>query len=131
MKQISNLFSFFLLYVTIPISQVFAVTCGAQDSFDECTQVSPPPGSTITSETGLVGTLLSEILPIVLVIAGFVTVIMIILSGLQFVTSNGNPEAAAAARSRLLYAVIGFAIVVLSFAILRVINSIFLGTTIV
>lgn len=84
------------------------------------------------SGSGLnIGALVSDVLPIVLTIAGFVTVIVIIISGIQFVTSGGNPEAAAAARGRLTFALIGFVIIILAFAILQIVNRLFLGTTIV
>ena len=82
-------------------------------------------------ETGLVGQIISVILPIILTIGGFITVIVIIISGIQFVLSSGNPEAAAAAKNRLVYALAGFIIIVLAFAILQIVNRIFLGTNIV
>lgn len=84
------------------------------------------------SGSGLdIGGLVSDVLPIVLTLAGFVTVIVIIISGIQFVTSGGNPEAAAAARGRLTFAIIGFVIIILAFAILQIVNRLFLGTSIV
>jgi cytochrome bd-type quinol oxidase subunit 2 len=48
------------------------------------------------------------------VIVGIVAVIMIIVSGLQFMTANGNPQNIAKARSSLMYAIIGLVIVVLA-----------------
>lgn len=83
------------------------------------------------TRSGLVSQVLSEIIPIVLGLAGFVTVIVIVISGIQFITSSGNPEAAGAARSRLIYAIIGFVVIILAFVILQVINSVFLGTNLV
>ena len=74
------------------------------------------------------GSVISAFLGPILVIAGFVTVIIIIISGIQFVTSGGNPEAAAAARGRLTFAIIGFVIIVLAFAILQIVDKLFLGT---
>ena len=76
---------------------------------------------------GLVGNIVSDIAPIVLGLAGFIAVIMIIISGIQFMASSGNPEAAAAARSRLTLAIVGFVIVILAFAITQIIDKIFLG----
>lgn len=73
---------------------------------------------------------MSEILPIVLGIAGFITVIIIVISGIQFITSSGNPEAATAAKNRLVYAIVGFVVIILAFAALQIINALFLGTTI-
>jgi len=48
------------------------------------------------------------------VIVGVVAVVMIIVSGLQFMTANGNPQNIAKARSSLMYAIIGLVIVVLA-----------------
>lgn len=79
------------------------------------------------TETNLITQLVTQILPIILTLAGFVTVIVIIISGIQFVTSGGNPEAAAAARGRLTFAIIGFVIIILSFAILQIVDRLFLG----
>lgn len=99
--------------------------------FKECTEFSPLPNANYTSEVGLLGKLISEILPIVLGFAGFVAVIMIVISGIQFITSSGNPEAAAAARNRLIYAIIGFVVIILSFAILQVVDALFLNSGVV
>ena len=76
-----------------------------------------------------VGNLISAFLPAVLGIAGFITVIFIVISGIQFITSSGNPEAAAGAKNRLIYALVGFALIVLAFAITQIIDKIFLGGT--
>jgi len=78
---------------------------------------------------GLIGQIISRFLDPILVIAGFVTVIIIIISGIQFVTSGGNPEAAASARGRLTFAIIGFVIIVLAYAILQIVDKVFLGTS--
>lgn len=77
------------------------------------------------------GRFISAFLPAVLGILGFITVIFIVISGIQFVLSSGNPEAAAGARNRLIYALVGFALIVLAFAITQIINMLFLGTNVV
>ena len=79
------------------------------------------------SEENLVGKLVSDIIPIILGLAGFLTVIFIVISGIQFITSSGNPEAAAAARARLTFALVGFIIIILAFAITQLVDTIFLG----
>jgi hypothetical protein len=88
------------------------------------------PTSNFTS-SGLIGKIISEFLPYIFGIAGFITIIMIVISGIQFITSSGNPEAAGAARGRLVFALIGFGLIVMSFVILQLIDEIFLGTNIV
>lgn len=77
----------------------------------------------------LISLFITRLLPIVLGLAGFLTVIIIVISGIQFITSSGNPEAAAAARGRLIFALVGFTIIILAFAITQIVDRIFLGGT--
>lgn len=70
---------------------------------------------------------ITRTLPIILGLAGFITVIFIVVSGIQFILSSGNPEAAAAARGRLTMAIVGFAVIVLAFALTQIVDKIFLG----
>lgn len=85
------------------------------------------PGLNFTHPRTFIGDLISVILPIILSFVGFITVIVIVISGIQFMLSGGNPEAAGAARGRLTFAIIGFIIVILAFAITRIVDIIFLG----
>lgn len=105
--------------------------CDINSKFKDCVNFSPLPGAKYTSEANLVGRLISDIIPIILGVAGFVAVIMIVISGIQFITSSGNPEAAGAARNRLVYALIGFVVIIMSFAILQVVNALFLNSGVV
>lgn len=73
------------------------------------------------------GGIISAFLPYVFGIAGFLSIIIIVISGIQFITSSGNPEAAASARNRLIFALIGLAIIILAFAILQIVDKLFLG----
>lgn len=101
-------------------------------SFTECLQNLKPAGLKSDYQSGgLVGTLLSKTFPIVLGLGGFGAVIIILISAFQFVTSSGNPESAAAARGRLIFALIGFVILALAFAILQIVDSIFLKSGVI
>lgn len=112
---------------------VYAVLCDKTGTFDQCTSTIEVPGllPEYTQHTGIVARLISDIIPIVLGVAGFVAVVMIVISGIQFITSSGNPEAASAARNRLVYALIGFVVIILAFAILQIVNALFLNSGIV
>lgn len=103
-----------------------AVTGGSScEGFVDClTGIQTP--TTAFSENGLIGAVFSSILPIIIGLGGFLAVIIIVISGIQFITSNGNPEAAAAARGRLIFAVVGFALLLLAFAITQIVDSVFL-----
>ena len=53
---------------------------------------------------------LQTILQIVFAVIGAVALVFIILAGLQFVTSQGDPNSAAKARQTAIYAVIGLVV---------------------
>lgn len=109
----------------IPLPLVTDVsTC---EGFIGCLSSVSVPGLKFTNQATFIGDLVTNILPIIFGLAGFVSVIIIVISGIQFITSSGNPEAAAAARNRLIYALIGFVIIILAFAITQIIDKIFLG----
>ena len=119
--------------VLLPAAKVYASNIIPPGGGGSC-GLSLPGGYNVTGPVSCkfadFGAVISAFLGPILIIAGFLTVIIIIISGIQFVTSGGNPEAAAAARGRLTFAIIGFVIIVLAFAVLQIVNKIFLGTTI-
>lgn len=59
-----------------------------------------------------------------LVFVGVVAVFLIILSGIKFITSGGDPKQVEGARNTLTYAIIGLVVVLLSFLIINVIGRI-------
>ena len=73
-------------------------------------------------DTGLPNTVadsghLQQILTIVLGIFGAIAVLIIVIAGLKFVTSGGNPQSVGKARSTILYAIIGLIVIIASEAI--------------
>ena len=59
----------------------------------------------------------------VLGFAGAVAILFLIIGGLQYITSSGNDKRVAAAKSTLLYAVIGLIVILLSFVVVAFINA--------
>ncbi len=77
-----------------------------------------------SSSSTTVNNLISTIINILTYIVGIVTVVMIIISGLRFVTSGGDSQKVAAAKTALIYALIGLIVVALAQAIIHfVINT--------
>ncbi len=64
---------------------------------------------------------IGEIVTLLFFIAGLVFFVMIIISGLKIMTSGGDREKFAGARSSLVYAIIGIVIVAGSFLIVEVV----------
>ena len=65
------------------------------------------------------------ILPNLLIGAGVILFIMFIMAGFTYMGSDGNPEKLKKAQMLLTFSVVGFALVLASFIIIRVIASIF------
>ena len=66
-----------------------------------------------TGASGLSGTL-SNVINILSLITGVAAVIMIIIGGLMFITSGGDPNGTKTARSTVIYALVGLAITALA-----------------
>ena len=56
-------------------------------------------------------------------LVGAVSVIMIIIGGLRYVLSNGDPKQAETGRNTIMYAVIGIVVAIAAFAIVKFITS--------
>lgn len=73
-----------------------------------------------TSISNLVGTVIN----ILSWIVGIISIIMVIIGGLKFVTANGNAQSAATARSTIIYALIGVVVAAVAQVLVRfVINT--------
>lgn len=81
-----------------------------------------PSGSTASTIT----TLALKLINVLLILGGFVAVLMVILAGLRYITSAGNPEAAKKARGSLIHATIGIVLIVSAFVLVRLVAG--LGT---
>lgn len=102
--------------LSTPAQTAFATTSTADNKFKLPFIEAPLNGGTISFAT-----LFSSIINIVLVIAGFLAIIYLIFSGIRYITSAGNADQAKAARQGIINAVIGIAVVVAAFVIVRLV----------
>lgn len=78
-------------------------------------------GSTI--DTTSISLTIRNIIGILLYVAGIISVIVIVVSGFRYVTSNGDAAAASRAKNGIVYALIGLVIAVMAYAIVNFILS--------
>jgi hypothetical protein len=76
------------------------------------------------------GDLLSAILTLVFFVAGLAFFINLLIGGLQWISSGGDPKALESARGRLMNSFVGLVIVVSAFAVALIIETV-LGIQIV
>jgi uncharacterized membrane protein YidH (DUF202 family) len=85
------------------------------DAFIDCEN--QDGGSTISS-------IIETALNILSIVAGVIAVILIIIGGLKYITSQGDSQSTSSARNTIIYAAVGLVIVALSQVIVRfVINE--------
>lgn len=130
--MIKRLLSATLLVLSLVVS-VFPVQVAAYDTYNgvDCgaggvtvTQAHDPASSAVctskTSKDPLTGSdgVLAKIINIVSVIAGAAAVIIIIIGGLRYVTSNGDSAKISSAKNTVINALIGIIIIILAKAII-------------
>lgn len=71
--------------------------------------------SSLFGDTGI----FQKIVNIMLFIVGAVAVIMLIIGGIRYVTSNGAQDQVTAAKNTIMYAIIGIIVAVLAYAIVN------------
>ena len=71
--------------------------------------------------------LVKNIVNLLLTILGFIAVIMIIIGGIRYTTSNGDPANTKAAKDTVLYAVVGLVVAILAYAIVNFVVGAFIG----
>ncbi len=77
------------------------------------------PSSSSTSNLFGDRSLFQRIANTIIFLTGAVAVIMVIIGGLRYVLSSGNPQATAAAKDTIMYAVIGIVVAALAYAIVN------------
>lgn len=68
-----------------------------------------------------IGVVFQNVIAFLLILAGAVAVIFVILSGVKFLTSGGDPKQVEGARHTMTYAIIGLIVVLLAFGIVNII----------
>jgi len=110
-------------FLIMPVAATTAVDplqgpcTGVQDNpacQQDAAQQNPNADNPVTGPTGVIQTATN----LIAILTGIVAVIMIIVSGLRFITSSGDPTKTKSARANMTSALIGLVIVVLAWAII-------------
>lgn len=71
------------------------------------------------TDENLIGGILKNVINFMLYLAGTIAVIMMVIGGIRYITSDGDPQKATQAKNTILYALIGIVVAVLSFSIVN------------
>jgi hypothetical protein len=104
---------------------ILPVTASAVNVFEACPAGSNNAICSDATNGAQLGAFVTIIVDTLLYILGAVAVIVIILSGISYVTSTGDPAAITRAKSTLTYGVIGLVVALLAYAIVNYVIGIF------
>lgn len=89
-------------------------------------QVTIQPGKGFTNVASItLPTFIGALVTLIFIIAGLLATFYLILGGIKWITSGGDKAATQSAREQIQAAIIGLAVVLLSFAIMKLIGTFF------
>lgn len=103
--------------VLIPASNVSAIEvfeqCGSNKDAAVCA----------AKDEDEVGDMVQTIVNTLLMVLGMIAVVMIVIGGIRYTTSNGDSSAITGAKNTILYSVIGLIVAIMSYAIVNFVIS--------
>lgn len=110
--------------VSLTPMTAFAQSASTEQACQSLESVSPD-GTTCSGSGGQVSRLIRLALQMLSIVAGVIAVIMVVISGLKYITSQGDSGQIASAKKSLIYAIVG--IVIVAFAQIIVQFSVSVG----
>lgn len=83
-----------------------------------------PKNSVFHGPGGTFGTLVSKILPLFYLAASVLTAVYFLFGAIQFIYSRGDAKAKEAAKNKIQYAILGFALATLSFLLVQFLGKV-------
>lgn len=109
--------------ITILFASVFAILAiilmpnYAYAALPQC--ATAPDAAICQTDQSLLGGVLKDVINVMLYLAGAIAVIVVVVGGIRYITSDGDPGAATKAKSTIIYALIGLVIAVMSYSIVN------------
>lgn len=121
MKRIFPLVILVILVVVLGFGESFgSLAVQAQSSAEQARMGAEGGGSANADD---LGTAFKAAANILLYIVGALSVIMVIVGGLRYVVSGGDPNATAGAKNTIIYALIGIAVAFMAYAAVNFVIS--------
>jgi hypothetical protein len=116
-KKIKLLFAAMAVAVGLGGGLLVAQPVGAVNVFDQCS--GNADSAVCKSQGDSAQTMIKSVVNLLLFVLGVIAVIMIIVGGIRYTTSNGDSGAITSAKNTILYSVVGLIVAMLSFAIVN------------
>jgi len=106
------------LFVFAPATS-YAAGASSDDACQAILAINPQATCGKKAASSTLNKVLQLVLQMISAIAGVIAVIMLIVGGFKYITSQGDANAAASARNTLIYAIVGIMIVVFAQVIVK------------
>jgi len=83
-----------------------------------------PPGG-IPTDAASIGALITFGIRIIMFLGFLLAFIYLLIGGISYITSSGEPAKTAAAQKKIVYAIVGLVVIILAFSILTLIERVF------
>ena len=123
MKKIKLLIMACLMFCSLAVFNPVNMVSAASDPYAICTDI--PDSVACQNKNSSITTYIQSGINILLFVVGAVSVLMIILSGVYYVTSMGDSAKVKKAKDTLLYSVIGLIVAIMAYAIVGFVVSSF------
>ena len=117
MKKWKQLLSAFAITVGLGSLFVFTPPVSAVNVFDQCGSNSD--SAVCKSQGDSATNMITTVINILLYLVGIIAVIMIVIGGVRYTTSNGNATHVKEAKDTILYAIVGLIVAMMAYAIVN------------
>jgi hypothetical protein len=121
MKRWKQFVMAFALVLGVGAVALPAASVSAINVFDQCKNNKASEVCKAKDDT--IGPMIQIVINILLYILGMVAVIMIVIGGIRYTTSNGDSSAIKSAKDTILYAVVGLIVAILAYSIVNFVVS--------
>lgn len=111
--------------VAAPLAMTAVADCTADSSAADCLSTGAGNANTPNAKTDSLPSLLKTIVNLLLYLLGAIAVIVIVIGGIRYTTSNGEAANTKAAKDMILYAVVGLVVAIMAYAIVNFVISSF------
>lgn len=122
MKLTSALIAIFILFsfFIAPATHLYAAGNSADQACETLKAISPDKSCESKDETeSSAKKIIKFVITVISFLAGVIAVVMIIVSGFKFVTSNGDSNSLSSSKKSLIYAIIGLLVVAMAQIIVK------------
>lgn len=121
MKKWKQLVAAIGIVAGIGLTALPATNVSAINVFDQCKNNAD--SAVCKAKGDSLGKMIQTVINILLYILGAVAVVMIVIGGIRYTTSNGDSGAIKSAKDTILYAVIGLVVAILAYSIVNFVIS--------